>query len=646
MVIVGSVTSPLHLSGGLAHALRPAHPHILVPLGTDLVLWDRTRHQMVVRIPHAHPETISAMATFPGGALTGSFDGSVRAWSDCGDRLWRSPILVRGDVIEALSAVRSIAKTMVVAVVSRERRYHSNGTPVKPERECPRDATVTVFVGDDGGGGDGEEGVAPPGKSWEVKGGYYCVDFAGPERLVAGVSVPWEGEDLPEYLPSFSRLQCVRVICAATGQVLVTARMPGSRMWTMAVRPDHSALAVVFHDGSVEVREVPELEKVVWRRDAVAPGARCLAWRADGLELALPVKGARIRLLDAAAGGEARATELPGLSGATRMISYDGLGGLWAANEFNLAHIASVGAGLGQECNELEIHRLSCCGCDVSGDGQRVAVGDLGGQVILYDTEGVLDLGSHPSYSTVQTPTYDSVRSVAFVPDSHAVAFGTLGGDLWLWSGGAGAPELLDSYGSSIACLDFHGARRLALGLVDGRVIVLDGKDHGAWARQTETQAHGEGLEVWSLAWSPDGSRLATASEDFTCRVWTVCPARGALDLLATLSGHTAAATCVDWREGVLATCSDDRTVRLYSDSLDLVHVLKTKDLFVTYLSIHSGKLACVTEDGYRSVFDLKTNEPISYKKLHLGSIEGCRWRAGVLVTCSSDCTVSIEKVD
>lgn len=619
---------------------------------------------MARRISHAHTETITAMATFPGGAVTGSFDGAVEAWSPLGERLWEQPVRLPGRVVEALAALGP----GTFAVVSRDRGYHSNHSPSKPTHEHPRVAAVTLFAV--------ESERTVPEKRWEATGGYYCADFAGPKRLVVGVSVPWDGEDPPAYQPSFSRLQCLRLLCAATGQVLATVRIPGFRMWTMAVRPDHSALALVRHDGTVEIRRVPELDTVLWRRGEVAAGARCLAWRADGLELALPVKGARIRLLDAST-GEPKPDDLPGLPGTGRMISFDGFGGLWVANEYNLAHLSDLGGGggAGQKCKELEIHRLSCCGCDVSQDGRQVAVGDLGGQVILYDTEGVFDLDSHPCLTVVQTPTYDSVRSVAFVPGSatHAVAFGTLGGDLWLWGGGAAVnaesprePELLRSFGSSIACLDFLGADRLALGLVDGRVALLrlgappPGGASGAeaWLQEGELQAHDRGQEVWSLAWSPDSSRLATASEDCTCRVWSVRPQQRGPDqgrlgedlaiLSGTLSGHTAAVTCVDWREGWLATCSDDRTVRIYNDGLELLHVLKTNDLFVTYLSIHSGKLACVTEDGYRSVFDLRapTEPPISYKKLHLGSIEGCRWRSGILVTCSSDCTVSIERVE
>ncbi len=68
---------------------------------------------------------------------------------------------------------------------------------------------------------------------------------------------------------------------------------------------------------------------------------------------------------------------------------------------------------------------------------------------------------------------------------------------------------------------------------------------------------------VLSVAWSPDGQRLATASYDHTAKVWEAATGKEVL----TLSGHSGAAYAVAWSSGgkYLATASDDGTVQVYA---------------------------------------------------------------------------------
>jgi small GTP-binding protein len=67
---------------------------------------------------------------------------------------------------------------------------------------------------------------------------------------------------------------------------------------------------------------------------------------------------------------------------------------------------------------------------------------------------------------------------------------------------------------------------------------------------------------IWGVAWSPDGQRLASASADQTIRLWDATSG----EPLQTLKGHTGAVFSVAWSPDgqCLASASNDKTIRLW----------------------------------------------------------------------------------
>ena len=78
--------------------------------------------------------------------------------------------------------------------------------------------------------------------------------------------------------------------------------------------------------------------------------------------------------------------------------------------------------------------------------------------------------------------------------------------------------------------------------------------------------------EIWSIAWSPCATFIATASEDQTIRIWD----SKTYDLVKVLEKHIMAVTGVRWENiqeievngtkvsEILISCSDDQTLRVY----------------------------------------------------------------------------------
>jgi WD40 repeat protein/DNA-binding CsgD family transcriptional regulator len=131
------------------------------------------------------------------------------------------------------------------------------------------------------------------------------------------------------------------------------------------------------------------------------------------------------------------------------------------------------------------------------------------------------------------------------------------------------------------------------------------------------------------VAWSPDGSKLTSASDDNTIMVWD---ARTGENLLM-LSGHTEDVTSVEWSpDGMrLASGSRDNAVFLWDvQTGELVETLRaySSEIRAIAWSLDGAHLASGDLDGRVVLWDPEGDEPLGTLEGHADWIHSLEWLA------------------
>jgi conflict system STAND superfamily ATPase/WD40 domain-containing protein len=184
----------------------------------------------------------------------------------------------------------------------------------------------------------------------------------------------------------------------------------------------------------------------------------------------------------------------------------------------------------------------------------------------------------------------------------------------------------------------------------DGKRVVTASRDNTARLWDAESgkdiaELKGHTSSVWSAAFSPDGTRVVTASEDGTARLWD---AEGGKET-AVLKGHMdrvlSAAFSPDGKRVV--TASEDGTARLWdAGSGTAVAVLKGRAHGVNSaaFSPDGKRVATASDDGTARLWDAESGTEIAELEGHAGAVQSAAFSPDGkrVVTASADKTARL----
>jgi len=359
---------------------------------------------------------------------------------------------------------------------------------------------------------------------------------------------------------------------AATGKELFTLLGHTGTLFSVAFNQDGTRLATASADGTAKVWDThPDGESVTL--SGHTKPVFSVAYSPDGTRLVTGGLDKRVRVWDAATG-----EELFQLAGKLDVIQDVAISpdGKRIATVTDGNGVPKVwDAATGQLLLTLYGIHLPAWSIAFSPDGARLATGSW--EVEYYGPPTVWDAATGKELFAL-VGHIRGVASVAFSPDGTRIATGSDDTTAKVWDAATGK-ELLTLSGhtgaiQSVAFSPLDGGKRLATASADGTAKVWDisaslNADAATGKELFTLAGHIRG--VASVVFSPDGTRIATGSDDKTARVWDAATGK----LLQTLPGPKDGITSVAFSpDGIhLAVASRDGTTRVY--------VLRIEDLLV-----------------------------------------------------------------
>ncbi len=364
--------------------------------------------------------------------------------------------------------------------------------------------------------------------------------------------------------------------------------------------------------------------------------AMLLAERPYGEEVTAIAFGPAGQLAIGGADGQVRVWELgaPESRGWSAGQDHDGgvLALAWDAGEGRWISVGADGclrAGGGQRRPVVAYGRVRVATVSLA-TGQGAVIDDSSGHI---HTFRIGDLGARQDLRGSDT----SLNGVAFGPSGGSLVIGGTDGVLHVWDARQQTLRSADASGSGISAVaGSPGGRLAAVCREDGSVTVYGIADGSAtltkvWAHQCHEPAS-------ALAFSPDGSRVATAGD--AVRVWQT--EDGDADDALPEWAHRTRALAYDRTGRHLAAARTDGAVLVWDAAQAVLRHILVRHKGVVHAAAFSplsGQLATAGSDGTVRIWDPETGE-------HVQSMSGWECRARVLAFSPADGALALGCAD
>jgi WD40 repeat protein len=426
-------------------------------------------------------------------------------------------------------------------------------------------------------------------KIWDTGNGKELFTLTGHEDTVFSVSWSPDGERLA----TGSWDSTAKVWDTGNGKELFTLKGHGGIVASVAWNPQGDHLATGSGDGTAKIWDAGSPKEIL-TLSGHAGSVASIAWSPKNESLAA-ASGSEVILWDTDLGKKLRV--FSGGSGPIASVAWSPDGKRLATASGSAAVLWDVATG--QELFPLRGESESItASVSWSPDGKLLATASnklgkrLGHSATAWDGNAVLWNASSGKELSTLSGDSGRVESVAWSPDGKRLATGN-GSKVLVWSVVTGKRLLTIAHddsevnawdaakGKQPSAITVNGGlvRSLAWSPDGSRLAIANSSVVSVWdARKGNQVATLSGHEdvVVIVVWSPDGQRLATGSRDNTVRVWD---ARTGTERL-TLSGHGDSVTSVAWSpDGKrLASGSVDERVQIYAtDIRDLMELARQR---------------------------------------------------------------------